>query len=275
MTPALSQRREAIGGRWVGRVLNAYQLRPLKSNISCFRKSDSTSITCRISGCSVYSKIPLAVRSNGGSGGLVTQASHRRRGVGAQPYNWAALATQQPAPPPGSAYCRECGKAIEADARFCRFCGKSQADRPASASATATRSPSPAPASSQNRPVSRTADGLESWLRQLFPRHQQQDEFMHVGSIAAFLMALIGFVLGFIYAFNFLAVNFLLASVALSLFLMLRESTLGQIRSQGGDLRSSTSPGRNVRPASSSDLPTEAATTQSSPPPAGRSSSPK
>lgn len=98
---------------------------------------------------------------------------------------------------------------------------------------------------------------------------------MHVGSIASFLMALIGFVLGFIYAFNFLAVNFLLASVALSLFLMLRESTLGQIRSQGGDLRSSTASSRSARPASGADLPTEAATTQSSPPSAGRSGPPK
>ena len=98
---------------------------------------------------------------------------------------------------------------------------------------------------------------------------------MHVGSIAAFLLALIGFVLGFIYAFNFLAVNFLLASVALSLFLMLRESTLGQIRSQGGDPRSSAASGRSVRSAGGADLPTEAATTQSSPPSAARPSSPK
>lgn len=96
---------------------------------------------------------------------------------------------------------------------------------------------------------------------------------MHVGSIAAFLLALIGFVLGFIYAFNFLAVNFLLASVALSLFLMLRESTLGQIRSQGGAMRSSPPAERGVR-GGATDLPPEAATTQSSPP-AGRPSSSK
>lgn len=99
---------------------------------------------------------------------------------------------------------------------------------------------------------------------------------MHVGSIAAFLLALIGFVLGFIYAFNFLAVNFLLASVALSLFLMLRESTLGQIRSQGGDVRSSVASQRGVRPSSGpADLPPEAATTQSSPPAGGRPATPK
>jgi len=60
---------------------------------------------------------------------------------------------------------------------------------------------------------------------------------MHVGSIAAFFMALIGFVLGFFtpaVGTPWLSVNFLLGSVALLLFLILRESTLSYIRSRGG-----------------------------------------
>lgn len=96
---------------------------------------------------------------------------------------------------------------------------------------------------------------------------------MHVGSIAVFLMALIGFVLGFFYAFNFLAVNFLLASVALSLFLMLRESTLNVMRGRGGEAGPPPATRYPVSRASGApDLPPEAATTQSSPP-AGRPSS--
>jgi len=132
---------------------------------------------------------------------------------------------------------------------------------------TGTSAASPSAAS--NRPVERAGAGLENWLRQLFPRHHLQDEFMHIGSIAAFLMALIGFVLGFFNAFNFLAVNFLLASVALSLFLILRESTLSHIRERGGG--EVGSPAANTRyhaarrPSGSADLPPEAATTQSSP----------
>jgi hypothetical protein len=108
---------------------------------------------------------------------------------------------------------------------------------------------------------------LEAWLRQLFPRHPLQDEFMHVGTMATFLMALIGFVLGFFFAFNFLAVNFLLASVALSLFLMLRESTRNSMRGRSSD--TGTSPVTRYqagRATGAQELPSEAATTQSSPP---------
>ena len=92
---------------------------------------------------------------------------------------------------------------------------------------------------------------------------------MHVGSIAVFLMALIGFVLGFFFAFNFLAINFLLGSVALSLFLMLRESTLNQMRNQ---VSSNTALRPGARALGARDLPSEAATTQSSPPSSGRTS---
>jgi zinc ribbon protein len=176
------------------------------------------------------------------------------------------LATQPSAPPPGTVFCRECGKAIEAEARFCRFCGKSQVDKPG-ASASPASAPRSTPPASSARTAPSAADGLETWLRQLFPRHQLQDEFMHVGLIATFLLALIGFVLGFFFAFNFLAVNFLLASVALSLFLMLRESTLNSIRSRGVDAGAppvSRSPA--ARTPGAPGLPSEAATTQSSPP---------
>jgi hypothetical protein len=178
------------------------------------------------------------------------------------------LASQTSVPPPGTVFCRECGKAIEADARYCRFCGKSQAEKSGS---NASPSPGPAPRSSppasSARPAPRAGEGLEAWLRQLFPRHPLQDEFMHVGTIATFLMALIGFVLGFFFAFNFLAVNFLLASVALSLFLMLRESTRNAMRGRSSD--TGTPPVtryQGSRATGAQELPAEAATTQSSPP---------
>jgi hypothetical protein len=150
-----------------------------------------------------------------------------------------------------------CGRPIEADARFCRFCGRSQAD-PVAGSASASSNPGPAGA------------GLEHWLRQLFPRHHLQDEFMHIGTIAAFLMALIGFVLGFFYAFGWLGTNFLLGSIALLLFLILRESTLSHIRVRGGvptptPTASRTHAGRRSA-APSAGVPTEAANAESSPP---------
>jgi hypothetical protein len=165
--------------------------------------------------------------------------------------------------------CQSCGRPIEADARFCRFCGRSQADRPATAVGAAP------PGSTTSRPARRaTGDGLEHWLRQVFPRHHLQDEFMHVGSIAAFLMALIGFILGFFYNYGWLGTNFLLGSIALLLFLILRESTLSHIRVRAGE--SSNSPGAGSRyqagrqSVAAADVPAEAATTQSSPPSAAR-----
>jgi|GEM_PF-6527777 len=93
---------------------------------------------------------------------------------------------------------------------------------------------------------------------------------MHIGTIAAFLMAVIGFVLGFFLAYGWLGTNFLLGSIALLLFLILRESTLSHIRARvgpapptpGGGGR--THAGRRI--ASPAGLPAEAATAESSPP---------
>lgn len=95
---------------------------------------------------------------------------------------------------------------------------------------------------------------------------------MHIGTIAAFFMALIGFILGFFtpaLGENWLSTNFLLAAVALFLFLILRESTLSHIRARGGtDAGSGADSSRYhaARRSPTADLPTEAATTQSSPP---------
>jgi len=95
---------------------------------------------------------------------------------------------------------------------------------------------------------------------------------MHIGSIAAFFMALIGFVLGFFtpaIGSAWLSVNFLLGSVALLLFLILRESTLSHIRPRGGGPSAPEAgpagryqAGRRAGP----EVSTEAATAESSPP---------
>jgi hypothetical protein len=173
------------------------------------------------------------------------------------PYNGAALSPSDAAAKAGTVFCRECGRPIEADAHFCRFCGKSQADPVAGPTSTA---PSRAPAGA----------GLEHRLRQLFPRHHLQDEFMHIGTIAAFLMALIGFVLGFFLAYSWLGTNFLLGSIALLLFLILRESTLSHIRVGGGAPAPTPSGGRTHAgrrsAAGASGLPAEAANAESSAP---------
>jgi len=173
------------------------------------------------------------------------------------PYNGAALSPSDAALKAGTIFCRECGRPIEADAHFCRFCGKSQADSVAGSASTA---PNREPAGAR----------LEHWLRQLFPRHHLQDEFMHIGTIAAFLMALIGFVLGFFLAYSWLGTNFLLGSVALLLFLILRESTLSHIRVRGVAPAPTPSGGRTHagrRPGGpATSLPAEAANAESSPP---------
>ena len=164
----------------------------------------------------------------------------------------------------GTVFCRSCGKAIEAGARFCRFCGKSQLD-PVAGSASAVSSSAPA-----RQPG---GAGLEHRLRQIFPRHHLQDEFTHVGTIAAFLMALIGFVVGFFINYSWLGTNFLLGSIALLLFLILRESTLSHIRVRNGGTPPSpegvTRYHAGRRPASATG-PAEAATAESSPPAGGR-----
>jgi hypothetical protein len=167
------------------------------------------------------------------------------------------LSTTEAAPKAGTVSCRVCGRPIEADAHFCRFCGKSQAD-PVAGSTSASSNPGPAGA------------GLEHWLRQLFPRHHLQDEFMHIGTIAAFLMAVIGFVLGFFYALGWLGTNFLLGSIALLLFLILRESTLSHIRVRGDAPTPTPTAGRTHAgrrsAGASAPVPTEAANAESSPP---------
>jgi len=164
----------------------------------------------------------------------------------------------------GTVFCRSCGKSIEAGARFCRFCGKSQLE-PVAGSASATSAPAPA-----SHPP---GAGLEQRLRQIFPRHHLQDEFTHVGTIAAFLMALIGFVVGFFINYSWLGTNFLLGSIALLLFLILRESTLSHIRVRNGGA-ASTSEGEaryhaGRRPAGATG-PAEAANAESSPPTASK-----
>ncbi len=127
-----------------------------------------------------------------------------------------------------------------------------------------------------NRSAAGTGLSLENRLRQLFPRHHLQDEFMHISTIAAFVMAAIGFVLGFFtpaLGGSWLSTNFLLGSIALLLFLILRESTLSHIRGRGGAAPSNGEGARYHaarRGTGGSDVPSEAATAESSPPSARR-----
>jgi hypothetical protein len=100
---------------------------------------------------------------------------------------------------------------------------------------------------------------------------------MHVGTIAAFLMALIGFVVGFFYSYSWLGTNFLLGSIALLLFLILRESTLSHIRVRDGGSTPKTAGGTRYhagRP-SGAQGPAEAANAESSPPSTGRATTPR
>jgi hypothetical protein len=85
---------------------------------------------------------------------------------------------------------------------------------------------------------------------------------MHVGTVAALLMGLIGFVLGFFPAYSWLGINFLLGSIALLLFLRVREST--RERLQASRSVGSIPPPGGV--AAGRELPPEAATAESSPP---------
>jgi zinc-ribbon domain len=166
------------------------------------------------------------------------------------------LASQEPPASEPITFCAHCGKPIEVDARFCRFCGKAQAERGVPSRPGAGSAP---PRSASGRQPT-AGDGLEERLRQLFPRHAFQDDLMHIGSIAAFFMLVIGFVLGFFFAYSWLALNFLLAGIGLLLFLILRESTLATLRERGP-----ATPSRRPEAPRTTDLPAEAATTQSTP----------
>lgn len=97
-----------------------------------------------------------------------------------------------------------------------------------------------------------------------------------MGTITAFFMAVIGFVLGLFtpaLGGNWLSATFLLGAVALLLFLILRESTLSHIRVRNGGAPSSTeSPTRyqaGRRPTGATG-PAEAANAESSPPTGAR-----
>jgi hypothetical protein len=104
---------------------------------------------------------------------------------------------------------------------------------------------------------------------------------MHISSIAAFFMAAIGFILGFFtpaLGGSWLSTNFLLGAIALLLFLILRESTLSHLRGRSGTGTSSPEGGRYHaarRGSTGADVPTEAATADSSPPSARRPPTPK
>ena len=100
---------------------------------------------------------------------------------------------------------------------------------------------------------------------------------MHISTIAAFFMALIGFVLGFFtpaLGGNWLSTNFLLGSVALLLFLILRESTLSLIRWRNGGAPTQSGGRTQAGPVSTNDAPAEAATAESSPPSAAKNRPP-
>jgi hypothetical protein len=101
---------------------------------------------------------------------------------------------------------------------------------------------------------------------------------MHIGTIAAFLMALIGFVVGFFVSYSWLGTNFLLGSIALLLFLILRESTLSHIRVRNGGSAPRAASGTRYhagRPSGATQGPAEAANADSSPPSTGRPTSPR
>lgn len=96
---------------------------------------------------------------------------------------------------------------------------------------------------------------------------------MLVGTVAAFFMFVIGFLLGLFtpaLGGDWLSTDFLLSSIALTLFLILRGSTLNQVRPPAGPDGARANPAsrpqgvRAPMPAAS-DIAAEAATTQSTP----------
>lgn len=155
-------------------------------------------------------------------------------------------------------FCRSCGKQIEADARFCRYCGKPQAE-PTSGATAAAPGATASPGAAGTRPAPR--GGFEARLRHLFPRHHLQDEFMHLATIVAFVIAVIGFIFGMTSLWAF-GVTWLLFAIALLLFLMIRESTLSHVRTHPDAERSQRPRGARPSPAAAS---TEGATAPPSP----------
>ena len=92
---------------------------------------------------------------------------------------------------------------------------------------------------------------------------------MHLATIVAFVIAVIGFIFGMTSLWAF-GVTWLLFAIALLLFLMIRESTLSHIRVHpDADRGSHTRPARQPAPAA-----TEGATAESSPPGTGSGQTP-
>jgi len=124
-------------------------------------------------------------------------------------------------------FCRACGKQIEADARFCRFCGKSQADGPVAAR--------PGPGAQLGTPA---GSALERRLRQVFPRHHLQDEISHFLTMAAIVIGVVGFLLALFppLGAGLYALAWLLFAIVLLLFVMHRDATLAHTRTdQAGE----------------------------------------
>ncbi len=73
---------------------------------------------------------------------------------------------------------------------------------------------------------------IEHRLRKLFPRHHLQDDFSHIATIAAVVIAVVGFLVGLFPGLGgqVYGLTWLLFAIFVVLFLMLRESTLSHTR---------------------------------------------
>lgn len=142
-------------------------------------------------------------------------------------------------------FCRECGKEIEEGARFCRFCGKPQ--QAASGSVERVKQ-------TVDKAPARPRPDVMHRLRQLFPRHHWQDDFSHIATIAAVIIAVVGFLIGLFPGLGgqIYGITWLLFSIFLVLFLMLRESTLSHAR---GTRPTELAPGRDRYHAARRDAP--------------------
>lgn len=135
-------------------------------------------------------------------------------------------------------FCRACGKQIEADARFCRFCGKSQAEGPGAASAGPGAKAATGSGSKTRLDDTLGGMGLERWLRRVFPRHHLQDEITHFLTIAGIVIGVVGFLLALFppLGAGLYALAWLLFAILLMLFVMHRDATLAHTRTdQPGD----------------------------------------